>query len=126
MKLFAILLGCCCAWVLPALAQEGYPLDGTWRGYWGPDGEAGTLALLVMAWDGEQITGRINPGRNTIHIEQASLDAANWQLRVEATSTEGEPIVITGVLDDIGSYNRTLTGTWTQAGTAYPLILTRE
>ena len=111
MKLLTILLGCCCALVPPVLAQEGYPLDGTWRGYWGAEGETGTLAVLVMAWDGEHITGRINPGRNTMHITQASLDASNWQVRVEATSTGGEAIVISALLDDIGSYNRTLTGT---------------
>jgi hypothetical protein len=104
-------------------AQEGYPLDGTWRGEWGKEA---TVAVLVMNWDGKTINGRINPGRNTINFTKASLDAAIWQVHVEATSKEGQPIVIDGKLENIGSYNRTITGTWTQNGVANPIVLTRE
>ena len=32
----------------PATAQEGFPLDGTWRGEWG---ENGTHVVVVMSWD---------------------------------------------------------------------------
>ncbi|MDT8397905.1 MAG: hypothetical protein RQ899_04745 [Pseudomonadales bacterium] len=109
----------------PALAQEGFPLDGTWRGQWGSEGEK-TLVVIVMAWDGEHITGRINPGRNAVNISAAELDASNWQVRIEATARSGEPIVIAGVLENIGSYQRTITGTWTIGGVESPLILTRE
>jgi hypothetical protein len=104
-------------------AQEGYPLDGTWRGEWGKDA---TVAVLVMNWDGKAINGRINPGRNTVNFSKASLDATNWQVHFEATNKEGQPIVIDGKLENIGSYKRTITGTWTQNGVANPIVLTRE
>lgn len=106
-----------------ALGQEGYPLDGTWRGEWGADQ---TLAVVVMDWDGANINGRINPGRNTINFTSAALNATDWTVHIEAQTREGQPIVIDGKLDELGSYHRTLTGTWTQDGVAHPLTLKRE
>jgi len=110
-----------------AMGQEGFPLDGTWRGEWGvPGDDELTMAVIVMNWDGEQISGRINPGRNMIFFEEASLDAENWIVRFSSTSKEGQPIMYEGVLEDIGSYNRTISGTWTIAGVENQLVLTRE
>ncbi len=43
-------------------AQEGFPLDGTWRGETVvKDGSHRTI-VLVMQWDGKQISGTMNPG----------------------------------------------------------------
>lgn len=109
-----------------AMSQEGFPLEGTWRGEWGVPGEEQTMAVIVMNWDGEQISGRINPGRNMIFFEEASLDAKNWIVRFSSTSKEGQAITFEGVLEDIGSYNRTISGTWTIAGLDNELVLTRE
>ena len=106
-----------------AFGQEGYPLDGTWRGEWGADK---TQAVVVMEWDGATINGRINPGRNTINFTSAALNASDWTVHIEAQTREGQPIVIDGKLDELGTYHRTLTGTWTQDGVAQPLTLTRE
>ena len=107
-------------------AQEGFPLDGTWRGEWSVPGGEQSLAVIVMNWDGENINGRINPGRNMTFFEEASLDAQNWIVRFSATSKQGEAIAFEGVLENIGSYNRTITGTWTIAGVENALVLTRE
>jgi hypothetical protein len=109
-----------------AIAQEGYPLDGTWRGEWGQPGGDQTLAVVVMNWDGQAINGRINPGRNMVLFEDASLDPENWIVRFTSTSKAGEPIEFEGVLENIGSYNRTITGTWTIDGVENALVLTRE
>ena len=109
-----------------AMSQEGFPLEGTWRGEWGVPGGEQTMAVIVMNWDGEQISGRINPGRNMIFFEEASLDAKNWIVRFSSISKEGQPITFEGVLEDIGSYNRTISGTWTIAGLDNELVLTRE
>jgi hypothetical protein len=111
---------------LSASAQEGYPLDGTWRGEWGQSGGEQTLAVVVMSWDGTMISGRINPGRNTINFTSASLNPADWAVHIEAQTREGETIVIDGKLDELGSYHRTLTGTWTSGGVENQLVLTRE
>jgi len=106
-------------------AQEGYPLNGTWRGQWMSGSDSNT-AVVVMEWDGTVINGRINPGRNMVRFDTASLDASTWTVHIEATSKEGQPIVIDGVLGELGSYNRTLTGSWSVAGQSSPIVLTRE
>ena len=111
---------------LLAAAQEGYPLDGTWRGEWGPAGGKQTLAVVVMEWDGTAINGRINPGRNTINFTTANLNPTDWTVHIEAQTREGEAIVIEGILSELGSYNRKLTGTWTSSGVEKQLVLTRE
>jgi hypothetical protein len=111
---------------LAASAQEGYPLDGTWRGEWGQTGGEQTLAVVVMNWDGKTINGRINPGRNTIDFTSAALNPLEWSVHIEAQTREGEQIIIDGVLSELGSYNRKLTGTWTSAGVENQLVLTRE
>ena len=121
--LLLIVVAC---FAFPVFAQEGYPLDGTWRGEWGMAGGEQTLAVVVMDWDGTTINGRINPGRNTISFTNATLDASGWRVHIDAQTREGQPVVIDGVLGELGSYNRTLTGTWTQNGMTYPLVLTRE
>jgi hypothetical protein len=107
-------------------AQEGYPLDGTWRGEWGQAGGEQTLAVVVMNWDGKMINGRINPGRNTINFTSATLNPADWSVHIEAQTRDGEQIIIDGVLSELGSYSRKLTGTWTSAGVENQLVLTRE
>lgn len=109
-----------------SVAQEGYPLDGTWRGYWGVPGGEQTLVVIVMNWDGERINGRINPGRNMIFFEEASLDPENWIVRFKSTTKEGQSVNFQGVLENIGSYNRTITGTWTIDGVENQIVLTRE
>jgi len=109
-----------------ATAQEGYPLDGTWRGEYGQPGAEGTLAVVVMNWDGSVINGRINPGRNTINFSSASLNPENWTVHFEAAAPDGQPIVVDGVLENIGSYKRTITGTWKVGDVESPIVLTRE
>ena len=127
MKLFkSVLFALAALLPLAAGAQEGYPLDGTWRGEWGQTGGEQTLAVVVMSWDGTTINGRINPGRNTINFTSASLNPVDWSVHIEAQTREGEPIVIDGMLSELGSYHRKLTGTWTSGGVENQLVLTRE
>jgi hypothetical protein len=106
-------------------SQEGFPLDGTWRGEWGPDGSKSTV-VMVMKWDGKSVNGMINPGPNVVRFSGPVLDPANWTVHIEAESADGQPIVIDAKLDDIGSYNRTLTGTWKQAGVDHAFKMARE
>ncbi len=54
------------------------------------------------------------------------LEPSDWTVHIEAQSANGQPIVIEAKLDDIGSYNRTLTGTWQQAGVDHPFKMARE
>jgi hypothetical protein len=111
------------ALTLAAHAQEGYPLDGTWRGSWGADNR---MVVIVMKWDGKTINGTINPGPNSVPFTKASLEPSNWTVHIEAQGRDGAPISIDATLEDIGSYNRTLTGTWKQAGADHAFKIARE
>ena len=113
-----------------APAQYGHPLKGSWSGDWGPDEDDRTRLLLVLDWDGEAITGTINPGPNPVPIASASLDVSTWTLRFEAEDedAEGNPVryVVEGELQNIGSYNRVLTGSWTQGEVTGDFTLMRN
>jgi hypothetical protein len=100
----------------PALAQFGHPLKGTWSGDWGPTQDHRTRVLLEMNWDGKAITGRINPGPRAVAFEKAALDPATWGVHIEANGKDAAGKVlrytIDGKLQNIGAYQRFITGTW--------------
>ena len=102
----------------PALAQFGHPLKGTWSGDWGPTKENRTHIVLELNWDGKAITGNINPGPKAIAIAKATLDPATWAVHIEGDGKDatGKPehYVIDGKLENIGAYQRVLSGTWVQ------------
>lgn len=74
-----------------------------------------------MEWDGKKVTGLINPGPDSIPITSVYVDVGTWTVRIEADAKDssGNPVHINaeGKLEDLGSYHRTITGTWRQ-GTA--------
>ena len=105
-------------------AQQGHPLTGTWSGDWGSSPTARTQITFVMNWDGKKISGLINPGPDSIPLASVFLDVTNWNVRIEATSKD--KITAEGKLDDIGSYHRTIKGTWHQGNTTGDFRLTRD
>jgi hypothetical protein len=102
----------------PALAQFGHPLKGTWSGDWGPANDNRTRVLIELHWDGKAITGLINPGPKAVALQKATLDPATWGVHLEAEGKDasGQPVryVIDGKLENIGVYQRFITGTWTE------------
>ena len=101
-----------------ASAQFGHPLKGTWSGDWGPTKENQTHVVLEFNWDGKALTGNINPGPKAVPFQKAELDPAAWTVHVEGTGKDasGTPVkyVIDGKLENIGAFQRVLSGTWTQ------------
>lgn len=125
-----LFLGCLiCALTLPAPAQEGHPLTGSWHGEWHTAADKHPL-LFYMKWNSKAVEGTINPGPNAIPLKIANLDVTNWTVHFEADGKDqaGNPvhIVIDGKLDNIGSYNRIIAGTWTQGATKGEIKLTRD
>ena len=59
---------------IAAYGQEGFPLDGTWRGDWGTTPTDRTTVVLVMKWDGTNINGMINPGPDSVPFTVAVLN----------------------------------------------------
>jgi hypothetical protein len=113
-----------------AYAQEGHPLTGTWAGDWGPNATERTRVTLVMNWDGKAVTGMLNPGPDQAPLGAVTLDPATWTVRIEADlkDASGRPTHISaeGKLEDLASYHRTLSGTWTQGPTKGTFKLTRD
>ena len=104
----------------PALAQFGHPLKGTWSGDWGTTKDNRTRILLELHWDGKAITGTINPGPKAVAIKKAELNPDTWGVHIEGEGKDAAGAVvryvIDGKLENIGAYERILSGTWTEGG----------
>lgn len=127
------LLAVICAVALSALAafaQEGHPLTGTWHGEWSPAPGQQTRIVLYMKWDTKNIVGMINPGPHSVPLTVATLDAEHWTVHLEGETEDkaGNPVHISaeGKLGNIGSYNRTIAGSWTQGGVKGDFKVTRD
>jgi hypothetical protein len=107
-------------------AQEGHPLTGSWHGEWHPAAGQKIPIFIYMKWNSKAIEGTINPGRNAVPLKVADLDASNWTVHLEGDTKDQKHIVIDGKLDNIGSYNRTITGTWTEGSMKGDFKITRD
>lgn len=109
-----------------AVAQEGFPLDGTWRGERQAPGETPVTIVLIMQWDGQKVTGMINPGPKAIPIGEARLIPEGWKVKVTARTADGKPIDFEGALANLGAYDRSISGIWTEDGRRYQFRMVRE
>lgn len=123
MKAFRVVAGPLLAFAIavPAYAQFGHPLKGTWTGDWGPTKDKRTHVVLEMDWNGKAIVGAINPGPNAVPLKTATLNADTWMVHLEGdgkdASRKAVHYVVDGKLENIGAYQRVLSGTWTDGGT---------
>jgi hypothetical protein len=114
------------------LAQEGHPLVGTWYGDWGPSPQERHDVTIVMTWDGKAVGGIIDPGPDAVPFKTATLDSSTWTVHIEAerpakgVGASAVRYVIDGKLANLGSYNRTLSGTWTSGPIKSDFKLTRD
>jgi hypothetical protein len=121
----------CLAIVASALAQEGHPLTGAWTGDWstGPAAPRNHITL-VMNWDGDKVSGVINPGPDSTAMQSVVVDYTKWTVRIEAEGKDasGKPVRIEaeGRFENLGSPHRSLTGKWTQGTVSGEFKVTRE
>lgn len=112
-----------------AVAQEGHPLTGSWHGDWG-SGATRNHLVFSMHYEQQKVVGIINPGRNSLQIQTVTIDPAKWTVHLEAEGKDRAgkvvKVVADGKLDNLGSYNRTLTGTWQQGGEKGEFKITRD
>lgn len=95
--------------VLPVTAQEGYPLKGSWIGVW-EGNSAGESVIVLMDWDGEKVSGIINPGTDNLEIEEATMDPSDWSVHIEAGN-----YTIEGTIEKIELPSRSVVGTWSSS-----------
>jgi hypothetical protein len=114
---------------LPSAAQEGHPLAGSWLGQLSGSDHFGSI-VLRLEWDGEQVSGVLNPGPRSTPVRDAELDSGHWRVRfqVESPAESGEPTTYTvqAQLEDILMPNRLLVGTWTSESGSGTLQLRRQ
>ncbi|MSO82487.1 MAG: hypothetical protein EXQ53_04225 [Acidobacteria bacterium] len=113
-----------------AAAQYGHPLKGSWSGDWGQTKETRNRLLLELNWDGQAVTGTINPGPNAVPLQKASLDPSNWTVRLEAETKDRSGqmtrYLVEGKIENLGAYNRVMTGTWSQGSVKGDFRLVRN
>lgn len=90
-----------------ASAQEGHPLKGSWIGEWSGNTTHGEFVLIVMDWDGEEVTGVINPGTDNMEIENVDLDTSDWSVEIQAGG-----YTIDAVVENLELPTRSLAGSW--------------
>jgi hypothetical protein len=99
-----------------AVAQEGHPLKGSWIGVWESNEAHGDNVVVILDWDGERISGMINPGTDNIEIDEATLDPDDWTIHIEANAQTdaGRSIryVIDGTIEALELPSRSIIGTW--------------
>lgn len=128
--LVAVPLFACLILASPLTAQEGHPMAGSWVGDWGANPTQRNRVVVVLEWAETELVGNINPGPNVIPIRIATVDHSDWSVHIEADTMDGEgrPVtyVIDGSIDDLGSYNRNITGTWNVGATSGNFSITRQ
>lgn len=112
------LLLVCLAVAATASAQFGHPLKGTWLGDWGTSKDNRTHVVVELNWDGKALSGTINPGPNGAKLQKATVDPATWAVHLEGDGKDrsGASVhyVVDGKLENIGAFQRFITGTWTE------------
>jgi hypothetical protein len=125
----------CFALTVPASAQEGHPLVGSWHGNWGLNATDRKDITVIIDYtpDGADITGIVNPGYDNAPLKNMALAIPaptdwNFKFEVELKDRTGKvtSYVADGKLANIGFDQRTLTGTWTAGGTKGDFKLTRD
>ena len=115
---FGLLLALAIA--LPFVAQEGFPLSGTWSGDYGTSAkdEDRMQTTLILSWDGKTIQGIVDPGPDSAKIKAASLDSSKWAVHLEYDLKDKTgklvPFIVDGTLQNPSSRkNRSLVGRYT-------------
>jgi hypothetical protein len=117
---FLFCLALALAVAIPAVAQEGYPLTGTWSGDWGTSAKEADRnhTTLVLSWDGKTVQGLVDPGPDSAKVRVATLDSTKWTVHMEYDLKDKTgklvPFIVDGKLQNPSSRkNRTVVGTFT-------------
>lgn len=120
------------AMVVPAFAQYGYPLKGTFSGDWWVQKGKENHLLIEFNYEGEKdlVTGTYSPGPDGVAVQKLTVTLPNpsvvteglkpWlvHFEVDAKDDGGKAVhlVFDGKLENIGAFNKHLSGTVTEGG----------
>ena len=128
---FTFLLSCLLI-AASAFAQEANPVKGVWVGHWGPTLTPQSRIVIVLDYDGRNITGVLNPGPNAVPLRVARMDITPgklasqgspavmpvFKIHIEADTKDARGntvnIVADGTMNLVPLPNRNITGAWTQ------------
>ena len=120
----------CLASAAPAAAQEGHPGQGSGIGKWEKNTVLGADVILVLNWDGDKITGTINPGTDNIVVKNASLNPDTWVVHLEGDAKDKAGAIITyvieGKIENLAMSNRSIAGTWKAGKESGPFKISRQ
>jgi len=120
----------CLLSIVGVTAQEGHPLKGSWLGTWGPSKVHSNDIVVVMNWDGKNITGMINPGTDNIPLKNATLNPEGWVVHLEADAKDKAgnvtSYVIDGKIENLSFHNRSIVGTWKSQKENGPFKISRQ
>jgi hypothetical protein len=143
MQSIRLRLICLAATVLlavPAMAQFGHPIKGSWSGWWREGASRQHRLLLEFNWVGKYgapgggtLSGILNPGPDSapmtnLRLTPPSGGVANadapWVLHFEADVKDEAgatvKVVVDGHMENIGAYKRFITGTYKQGNKQGP------
>jgi hypothetical protein len=113
-----------------ASAQFGHPLKGSWLGDWGPNKDSRTRVFIEIQWDGKALSGTINPGPNAVKLQTVTVDPNTWAVHLEGQGKDASGAtvryVVDGKLENLGAYQRFITGTWTEGSKKGDFKITRS
>ena len=125
-----IALAACLAVAATASAQFGHPLKGTWLGDLGQNKNNRAHVVLEIEWDGKALAGTINPGPSGVKLQKATVDPETWTVHLEGDGKDpsGATVryVIDGKLENLGAYQRFITGTWMEGSKKGDFRVTRS
>jgi hypothetical protein len=132
MRALAVVLAlsiACLAYAVPATAQEGHPVKGSWIGKWDKNTIHGA-DVIVVNWDGDKITGMINPGTDNIVVKNASLNPDTWVVHLEGDGKDKAGAILTyvieGKIENLAMANRSIVGTWKNGKESGPFKISRQ
>ena len=115
---------------VPLAGQEGHPMDGSWVGDWGLNSQDRHRVVIIMDWGVSGLAGTINPGKEAIPFGTAVANPDDWSLYAEAEGVDAQgtqvTYIIEGTIDDLGTYNRTIAGTWMVGSNTGDFSITRQ
>jgi hypothetical protein len=114
-----------------ALGQEGHPMTGTWQGYWGNTPDERNFINLNLQWDGDNITGEVNPGPFVGTVREIRLDTGTWTAYFDLQVRDfrsGLPVnlAVEASMYNLGSPARMLKGRLLDGGETSYFTITRE